>query len=245
MWGIGSQDVNEAREEELFTDFFKPALDLGARMVRHYDTTQSAHNIIRGIVGNRPVVLQIQRELVDERKDIVDTAAGESIMPELKEQIRRHQAELKELRRDLMQTLNAKDKETKRELEEEKRKLQGWMEKITRDLERMSTNYAAEKDRIDARMREMEGKAEKRERDEVKYKPKLLDLTRCLQDDTGVSVANRGTSRKQMKKSQDPVGFPVTIPTDEPARHNTPGPQISSLLISYVHVLFRLAVHDG
>ena len=32
-------------------------LDSGTRMVRHYDTTQSAHDIIRMIVGNHPVTL--------------------------------------------------------------------------------------------------------------------------------------------------------------------------------------------
>ena len=52
-----------------------------------------------------PVVLQIQRELVDERNDIVDTTAGDSIDSKLREQIRRHQADLKELREEMKQAL--------------------------------------------------------------------------------------------------------------------------------------------
>ena len=68
--------------------FFKPALDNGAQLVRHHNTVQSAHSIIRRIVANHPVALQIQRELVDEHKDIALAAVGEVINRELHEQIR-------------------------------------------------------------------------------------------------------------------------------------------------------------
>ena len=109
MWKEVSQAINVARERELISRFFKPALDKGALMARHHNTVESAHNILRMIIKIQPVVLQIQRELVDERKDIIDTAAGDSINEELKEQIRRHQAELKELREEMRWALETKD----------------------------------------------------------------------------------------------------------------------------------------
>ena len=77
-------------------------------MIRHHNTAQSAQDIILTVMKNRPVVLQIQRELVDEHKDIVDTAAGETVNQELNEQIRRHQIELKEVQEQMMQTLKEK-----------------------------------------------------------------------------------------------------------------------------------------
>ena len=77
-------------------------------MIRHHNTAQSAQDIIRTAMKNRPVVLQIKRELVDEHKDIVDTAAGETVNQELNEQIRRHQIELKEVQEQMMQTLKEK-----------------------------------------------------------------------------------------------------------------------------------------
>jgi hypothetical protein len=76
MWGNVSHDVGEARERELASKFLKPALDKGAVMVRNHNTEQSAHDVIRRIMNNHPVVLQIQRELVDEHKDVANTAAG-------------------------------------------------------------------------------------------------------------------------------------------------------------------------
>ena len=85
--------MGEDREGELTTKFFKPVLDKGAQLVRHYNTPQSAHDIIRRIMRNQPAALQIQRELVGEGKDIIDTTASEAINKELNKQIRHHQAE--------------------------------------------------------------------------------------------------------------------------------------------------------
>ena len=130
MWERGSWEYNEARENELSSRFFKPALDKGAQMVRHHNTAQSAHDIIRMITRNHPVVLQIQRELVDEHKDIIDTAAGEDVSRELGELTRRHKDELKTLKEEMMQALMEKDEEMKYRLEWETVRLKleemGW-----------------------------------------------------------------------------------------------------------------------
>ena len=96
-WGEVSPEIGEAREWELCNRFFKPVLDKGAQMARHHNTAQSAHDIIRRIMVNYSEALQIQYEMVDEHKDIVDTAAGEAINLDFDGLIRRHQAELKEV----------------------------------------------------------------------------------------------------------------------------------------------------
>jgi hypothetical protein len=105
MWEEVSHEVGEARERELASAFLKPALDKGAQMIRHHNTEQSAHDVIRRIVNNHPVVLQIQRELVDEHKDIANTAAGEAINTELTEEIKRHEVALATMREEMMRTL--------------------------------------------------------------------------------------------------------------------------------------------
>ena len=121
MWGDVSHDIGKAREDELSNRFFKQALDRGAQIVRHHNTDQSAHKIVRMIMGNQPVVLQIQQELVDEHKGVIDSAAGQAISRELDEQIGQHQAKLKEVQGEMQA------------LEEERRKLQ----KIEKDPEGM------------------------------------------------------------------------------------------------------------
>ncbi|KAF9653408.1 P-loop containing nucleoside triphosphate hydrolase protein [Thelephora ganbajun] len=204
MWGEVSRKVGESREDELSGNFFKPVLDKGAQMVRHHNTAQSAHDIIRMIMKNRPVVLQIQRELVDEHKDIIDTAAGEAVNRELNEQIRRHQAELKIVQEEMMQALKEKDEETRQELEEETRKLQEQMEKIKKDSEGMASNYAVEKERMEVKMKEMEQEARKeRQRAEAEYNRQMADLNKRLQEVANASKAERERLERDIKRLQD------------------------------------------
>ena len=170
MWGEVSPDVGEAREKDLSSNFLKPALDKGAQMVRHNNTIQSAHDIIRVIIRStrrhHPVALRIQYELVDERKNIVDTTAGKAISQELNEQIGRHQNQLREVLEAMVEALKEKDEETMEELEGDRGKLQERMEKIKKDLGGMAANYAAEKEMIEAKMKEVKQGPKGREQDE-------------------------------------------------------------------------------
>ena len=111
MWGIVRREIGEAREKGLPSNIFKLALDKGAQMVRHHDTVQSAHDIIRMITKNHPVVRQ---ELMDKRKDIINTTAA--INRELdNEQMRRHQTEPRENREKVERVLKGKDEEMEHE----------------------------------------------------------------------------------------------------------------------------------
>lgn len=102
MWGEVKREVGEAREAELRSDdrFFKPVLDKGAHMLRHNDIT-SAQAILHYLIGNHPRALRIQRELVDQGKNISQTAAGEELNRELAEQIKRHRQEMAALQEEM------------------------------------------------------------------------------------------------------------------------------------------------
>ena len=210
MWGVDPQDINEARERELAGKFFKPALDKGAQMARHYDTAESAHEIIRRIVDNHPVALQIQRELVDEHKDIGGTTAGDTVDRELEGQIKRHQAELKEFREEMVEVLIEKDDEMREKLDEAKRDLQERVGKAEEDLEALTANYAAEKERAEAKVKEMEqGTRQERERAEAEHDQELAVLTDHLQSTVTAPAANRADWEQGIKDLQDPVTIPI------------------------------------
>ena len=157
MWGEVSPEDGQDREDQLSGDFFKSVLDKGAQMVRHHNTAESTHDIIRRIIDNHPAVLQIQHELVDEQKDIVDTAAGEVINKELNELMRRHQVELKKVQEEMMQAMKEKDEETRQELEDERKKMQERMDKMKKDSDEMASKYAEEKERMEDKMKQMMG----------------------------------------------------------------------------------------
>ena len=200
MWGELSCNVGESHESELSSNFFKAVLDKGAEMVRHYNTAQSTHDVVRMVIGNYPVALQIQRVLVDEHKDIVDTAAGKAVSRELNEQIRRRRAELKMVQEEMMQALKKGDEGTRQELEEKMRKLQEQVEKIRKDSEGMALNFSVE--RMQAKMKEMEEETRK------EHDRQMADLNHRLQEAVNSSAADRAKLQQEIRNLQNRLDQP-------------------------------------
>lgn len=157
-----SKEKCVAREQELMTDdlFFKRVIDKGAQMLRHDNSMHSARNIVSRFIANPPVTLRIQAELVDEKKDITQTAAGKDIQGELASLIEQHKRELQSLREDLMKAIEKRDLETKQELEEERADVQRELKRIEADKERLSREYREEKARADAEIRRLKAEFE-------------------------------------------------------------------------------------
>jgi len=203
IWGMFPKDVEEARERELTTSFFKPVLDKGAQLARHHNTAESAHDIVRRIMRNRPVALQIQQELVDEGKDITDTAAGEVINKELNEQVRRHQAELEDVQAEMAKAVKEKDEETRQELAEGARKLQEQVSKMMVDWAGMTSGYVQEKKRSEEMIMRMQEEArQERERMEAAYRQRVDDLNRRLQESADTSASERETLQERLNQLQ-------------------------------------------
>ena len=89
MWSKEVTAAEQFRERQLGEDerFFKPFLDNHATMVRHDNTLESAHIIMRQICTNRPSVLDIQRESVEQSKTLPSTSAGITLHSALLEPI--------------------------------------------------------------------------------------------------------------------------------------------------------------
>jgi len=159
MWGEVAPDIGEARERELTSNFLKPALDKGAQMARHNNTEQSAHDVIRRIVNNHPVVLQIQHEIVDERKDVTKTAAGEVINEELAEAERRRVADLKKAQEEMARALRVQEEEARRRVEEEARRREEEMRRAREEQERIALQRRQEMERAQLEARRLEEQA--------------------------------------------------------------------------------------
>jgi hypothetical protein len=101
MWDEVDLAKGEMREAELKNRFFKQALDKGAQMVRHDNTVESTCNILRRIIRNHPLPLRIQRELVDEKKDIGQTAAAQEVESQIQKLIQKHQAEIMKVQEEM------------------------------------------------------------------------------------------------------------------------------------------------
>ncbi|KIL67665.1 hypothetical protein M378DRAFT_102256 [Amanita muscaria Koide BX008] len=203
MWGEVDPQVGLAREKELSsTDiFFKPALDKGAQFLRHDNTIESAYNIIRQVMKNHPNTLQIQEELVDQKKDISETAAGIELNKELHEQAERHRKEIVELQKEMREAIKAKDEETRQELEIETRKLQQDMERIQRDSSTLAENYNLEKAKMEAHMKEMiEAAQREAEKAAESHKQQMAMLEQQLHNTEASMTHERGELQAQLDK---------------------------------------------
>jgi formate dehydrogenase maturation protein FdhE len=85
-WDLCQRATAESRQKEMTTKYVKNELEAGARLTHHDNTIQSACGIIRSLMDNPPVVLTIQRELVDMKKTLAETDAGEQLDAALTEE---------------------------------------------------------------------------------------------------------------------------------------------------------------
>ena len=199
MWERVEKNVGEAREKELAEVYFKIALEKDAQLTRHHNTTLSAHEIIRRIMKNDPAPLLIQRELVDERKDIKRTAAGEAVNEELNEMIKRHEAEMNALREEMRVALEEKDEWMKKILEEETGKIKSQMDKMRMDSEAMATKYDEERRKAENRMKQMQEQGRKeRQRTHENHMKEINDLKAELERNTSATAEEREAMLKRI-----------------------------------------------
>jgi hypothetical protein len=201
MWGEVDLQVGEAREAELMeTDiFFKPALDNGAQVARHENTIPSAENIIRLILDHDPLPLDIQRELIDEGKDITQTRAGQELNRELSAQVRKYMEEIWMLGEEMQEAINDRDQETRREREIETRKMQDEMERIENDARRFVADYQREKQELEARFAEVERIA-------AQCQGEIGRLNAALQSGAAASELEKEQMRNRIKEHSMSAG---------------------------------------
>ncbi|KAJ8077694.1 hypothetical protein PM082_002127 [Marasmius tenuissimus] len=149
-----------AREEELRTRdlFFKVAIDKGAQLVRHQNTSESAATILRDMVtNNAPLPLLIQEEMVDKNKQLSDTAVGQFLSLDLSEQMQRLKNEVERLQNELKSL-----KENRDEGEEELRSLQGQLAKAEESKRTLAVDYDTLKRQYEEMLRKTQSDAERK-----------------------------------------------------------------------------------
>ena len=83
MWDLVDETTGFKREAELKSKdtFFKLPVTKGAAFQRHFNTQESAHAIIRGLLARKPVALRIEQEILS-GKTVSQTAAGRILTEE-------------------------------------------------------------------------------------------------------------------------------------------------------------------
>lgn len=147
MWDDPPSAAQLDRETELreHPDFFQPALDQGATMVRRtHMNSKSAHDIIRILLNKEPTIMQVQHELVNEKKQLSDTGAGREVQRELIEATERHNAEMKTLKSDMEEALRERDEQTQKDLADWQKQAEAVEKQRQADLESLKKGFNEE-----------------------------------------------------------------------------------------------------
>jgi len=95
-----------AREQQLRDHYWREMLDKNSMTRRFEGTTASAEGIIAQLISKSQVVLQLQKELVDEKKPLGKTGAGSLLKPKVDRKLKDTKAEIKKLKAELQGGVN-------------------------------------------------------------------------------------------------------------------------------------------
>ncbi|RSL74410.1 hypothetical protein CEP53_000243 [Fusarium sp. AF-6] len=143
MWNkLRDEDRNEAlrREQELIDEYWGPMQKKGSYVDQFDGTSESAFGLVYQLAGKESVVLDVQREIMDEDKSILGTAAGMDLANKLKQDIQAYQAKVDELEQELQSELEAqpRNKDRIRALREAKEQVEKLLELVKESMERMN-----------------------------------------------------------------------------------------------------------
>lgn len=146
-WEEVQIEIGEGRERGLTSNskFWGLMRTRGCQVKRVLNTKDSAMDLIRCLVADKPapVVLDIQRELVDNRKQLIDTAVGREAAGQHAEELKARQSECDALKKELKGLLKARERAIALEVNKERARIA----RLVQDLEKSFQNLRLDMER--------------------------------------------------------------------------------------------------
>ncbi|KAI1073328.1 hypothetical protein LB507_010919 [Fusarium sp. FIESC RH6] len=136
MWNtLRPEDRKRAvrREQELLNNFWSPMIDKNAYNAQFIGTPESAYSLVYQLADQDSVVLDIQKEIVDQDRSILETATGVSLVKQLEKDHQAYQLKLCNLR-DRLERLEGRQPLDKKEV----RRVKGEIEQTEKLLDTIS-----------------------------------------------------------------------------------------------------------
>ncbi len=187
-----SEKTGEARIKELTETegFWGGMIERGSKVVKHDGTRESAVRIVESIVERKlKVILDIQRQMVDEDRDLDDTDAAQALQSELLAERKKFEERLGDLKQDMEFAIKEKDEKWQKQIREEQERYQEQVKKTHEETEALRTNLvtiAREKEEEFKKMRE------EMERQARRYEEQIKETSRALE-----------VAREEQKKKED------------------------------------------
>jgi hypothetical protein len=177
FWSKVEEEDALRREEQLreTPEFWGDMLSRGSTMKR-LENQAGALDIISLLVRKPGVTLQIQHELVEDKKSLVDTAAGQAVNEELMRLQQKHAEELERVQKELREALAEHDQEMQQILNQQQQRLNNELERVRKqqDLLRYDRRAERRKAESDMELRMLQVREEVREEMHEQYEQRMM-----------------------------------------------------------------------
>ena len=197
MWDRLSHGDGEAKEAKLKAKHWDRLAEFGMQ-IRRLDCPEAGVAIVRELMRNiNPVPLKIQRELVDEKKKLSQTAAGEEVLNEVTKATEEMKAQLSEVQEELRTAKESGQKNMdalKKVMEDTERELKSKLDQAAKDRETLQNNVVGLKETTRRHQAELQTKLDDADRErkqmEQAMESQLREVYRQNQEQTERLMAN-------------------------------------------------------
>ncbi|KAF2675109.1 P-loop containing nucleoside triphosphate hydrolase protein [Microthyrium microscopicum] len=145
MWDqLKDEGVGLRRDQELRDDFWNKMEEMGSQ-IRSFDGSEAmAEAIICRLMRKKSIVLDIQRELVDQDMALDQTNAGKLLLPRLEDRMRETAVTLRTLDADISSSHNSRDVARRSQLLQQRAEVSERRERDVRSRDRLKSKPARE-----------------------------------------------------------------------------------------------------
>ncbi|KAJ9626206.1 hypothetical protein H2203_003838 [Taxawa tesnikishii (nom. ined.)] len=247
-WGLaakaGEGELCLEREDQLRTDaqFWAPMIKRGARMSRFQDTRESALQLLLSLANQQPVVLQIQKELVDEDKNLIDTAAGTTVNEEAVRLEQKYKDELAQIQKEMDEALAARDLEVQEALKESQEGFEKKLEKVRAEQDMLRYERRNESRRMQSELdqlrAERDAQQKENERQRKAYEAQIVEKLGAQKLEYDEAIARLKANENKLRREQREVlEQKIQEQSKKPKKERT----VIKLLLSLLPVLGSVA----
>lgn len=141
-----SFDTGVAREKELLSrkDWWGLMSDRGSFVIRHDGSKDCAMKIIDNLIERRaqgPVTLDIQKEMIDDKKSLEDTAAGQEVEKEITLAKKKFEEQISELQESYDDALKERDEQLAQVLKDQSDELEKKLQRAGEAQENLKISF--------------------------------------------------------------------------------------------------------
>lgn len=199
----GQRKVKQLIETE---EFWGGMVARGSRVERHDGTKESARNIISNLVDRKiRVVLDIQKQLVDQNKSLEDTDAGQALQSELIKERKISEAKLADLKLDMESALQEKDVKWQKEIENDRAKFKADIRKGYEQTKELETNMNKIAEEKEAQIRAMEARMEEDRKLYQEQMKKSIEQIEAIRTEQRTKEAAYQRERREAEQKSERV----------------------------------------